>query len=286
MLSISARIYDVLGLVSPVVITCRIPIQKKWRHIQQQQQLRESKKRHLADDEEPPADNFKQLIDISRYSSIRTVTRLTAIQIRAFRDCWEDYDATKEGLPEKVRPKRRVLKPIELHEALCYQIRRLQQEQFPSEMACLTAKKPKDVKRSSRIAKFHPYWDPVDRVIKLRGRTGLSDVLEESSYLPIIPAAAPKDTKVFQLVELMIRSAHIRLEHSGVVGTLCELRRKIWIIHGQRIVARVLKECVICNQNQKKPCEVPMASLPADRCLFFFAFEVTGLDLAGPLFDD
>jgi len=31
-LSISARIYDVLGLVSPVVITCRILIQKIWRH--------------------------------------------------------------------------------------------------------------------------------------------------------------------------------------------------------------------------------------------------------------
>jgi hypothetical protein len=31
-LSISTRIYDVLGLVSPVVITCRILIQKIWRH--------------------------------------------------------------------------------------------------------------------------------------------------------------------------------------------------------------------------------------------------------------
>jgi hypothetical protein len=85
----------------------------------------------------------------------------------------------KKGMPEKVRPKRRVLQPIELHAALFYQIRRLQQEQFPSEMACLTAKKPKDVKRSSRIAKFHPYWDPMDRVIKLRGRTGLSIVLKK-----------------------------------------------------------------------------------------------------------
>jgi len=240
----------------------------------------------VVDEEVPPADNLKQLIEISRYSSIRTVTRLTAIRIRAFRDCCEDYIAMKKGLPEKVRPKRRVLQPVELHEALCYQIRRLQQEQFPSEIACLTAKKPKDVKRSSRIAKFHPYWDPVDRVIKLRGRTGLSNVLEESPNLPLIPATAPKDTKVFHLVELMIRSAHIRLEHSGVVGTLCELRRTIWIIHGRRIVARVLKECVICNRNQKKPYEVPMASLPADRCSFAFAFEVTGLDFAGPLFDD
>ena len=67
--------------------------------------------------------------------------------------------------------------------------------------SCLTAKKPKDVKRSSRIAKFHPYWDPVDRFIKLRGRTGLSNVLEESPNLPLIPATAPKDIKVFHLVE-------------------------------------------------------------------------------------
>ena len=38
-----------------------------------------------------------------------------------------------------VRPKRRVLQPIELHEALCYQIRRLQQEQFPS---CIITRRP------------------------------------------------------------------------------------------------------------------------------------------------
>jgi hypothetical protein len=55
----------------------------------------------VADDEEPLADNLKQLIDISRYSSIGTVTRLTAIRNRAFRDCCEDYDAMNNENEER-----------------------------------------------------------------------------------------------------------------------------------------------------------------------------------------
>ena len=148
----------------------------------------------------------------------------------------------------------------ELHKAKMFQIRQLQRQCFPEEFARLTAKQPKQVLRSSRIAVFHPYFCRVDRVIKLTGRTGQSNSLLDCPNLPIIPGAVKKDPKVFHFVQLLVREAHHQLEHSGVVNTLSYLRKTVWIIHGRRIVARVLKKCCTCNKVQRPPYEVQGAA--------------------------
>ena len=235
---------------------------------------------------EPPAteEQGKRLFDINEFDTLRRVVRITAIGLRTFQEIGRGYLAMRRNLAQPVQVPRQELTQAELHAAKMYQIRQLQMQHFPAEFARLTAKKPSNVLRSSRLAKFHPYWDPIDRVIKLRGRTGQSNSLLDCPDLPILPGAKKGDPEVFHLVKLLIREAHLELEHSGIVNTLCSLRKKVWIIHGRRIVARVLKKCCICNKAQRKPYEVPMASLPADRCTASRPFEVTGLDFAGHLY--
>ena len=68
--------------------------------------------------------------------------------------------------------------------------------------------------------------------------------------------------------------------------TLAWIRRRYWIIKGRKTVKNVLRKCVVCKQYQGKPLRSPASpDIPEFRvdhsgC----AFQVTGLDFAGPLY--
>lgn len=61
------------------------------------------------------------------------------------------------------------------------------------------------------------------------------------------------------------------------------LREKCWIIQGRRAIRKIIKACVICRRFSATSASVPQAALPEDRVKDDQAFEVTGIDLAGPL---
>ena len=74
--------------------------------------------------------------------------------------------------------------------------------------------------------------------------------------------------------------------HHGVESTLAWIRRRYWIIKGRKTVKNVLRKCVVCKRYQSKPLRSPASpDLPEfgvdhSGC----AFQVTGLDFAGPLY--
>jgi len=72
------------------------------------------------------------------------------------------------------------IQPEEYHRARCFIIRQLQREHFAEEFKQLS--EGHAVKRKSRLAKFRPYFDEKDGIIRLTGRTGLSNSLEETHH--------------------------------------------------------------------------------------------------------
>src|SRR5207237_1448031 len=85
---------------------------------------------------------------------------------------------------------------------------------------------------------------------------------------------------VTQLIEFM----HQQYGHAGIQFMMSKLREKYWIMQGRRAVRKVVSSCVKCRRFTTKPAEVTETALPEDRVRTAKAFEVTGVDLAGPLF--
>ena len=66
---------------------------------------------------------------------------------------------------------------------------------------------------------------------------------------------------------------------------MTEIGSRYWISRGRQIVKRLLKNCVVCKREHKKPLIGPSPpKLPSFRLSQTYHFESTGLDYAGPLF--
>ena len=122
-------------------------------------------------------------------------------------------------------------------------------------------------------------FDDKDGVLRLRGRFANSKLRYEQQY----PVLQRSDS---HLTKLIIWDAHEATMHNGVESTLAGIRRRYWIIKRRKTVKNVLQKCVVCKQYQGKPLRSPASpDLPEFRvdhsgC----AFQVTGLDFAGPLY--
>ncbi len=112
----------------------------------------------------------------------------------------------------------------------------------------------------------------------LRVKTKLLHRMDSENFKrPILlPNAHP-------LVEAMIREEHETNSHAGIQFLMGKIREKAWIIHGRRAIKRVTQKCVKCRRFDSTKPNVPLAALPEDRVKNASAFEVTGIDLAGPL---
>lgn len=86
------------------------------------------------------------------------------------------------------------------------------------------------------------------------------------------------------LVDMMIREEHLHHHHAGVQFLLSQLREKYWITQGRRAIKRAIGACARCRRFATKTPNVPAAALPEDRVKTAKAFQITGIDLAGPLF--
>ncbi|GFV74387.1 integrase catalytic domain-containing protein [Trichonephila clavipes] len=86
-----------------------------------------------------------------------------------------------------------------------------------------------------------------------------------------------------QMVKKLIMSKHLQLEHAGTQTLSC-LRESFWIIKSRKTVRGVIKRCTKCRRFSARPLEAVSISLPEDRVRDAAVFEVTGIDLCGPLF--
>jgi hypothetical protein len=101
---------------------------------------------------------------------------------------------------------------------------------------------------------------------------------EEDFKCPIV---LPSEHK---LVEMLIRQKHLQLSHAGVLTVLCEIRQQFWILRGRKTIRKVIRKCTSCLRYNSKHVETSPTPLPEDRVRDALVFEVTGVDLAGPLY--
>ncbi|XP_035213005.1 uncharacterized protein LOC118186937 [Stegodyphus dumicola] len=85
------------------------------------------------------------------------------------------------------------------------------------------------------------------------------------------------------IVDCLIRDYHLKHSHAGVQALTVIIREEFWIIGARRRIRSVVKQCVRCKRFSAKPPTTAPIQLPLDRVRDAFAFEVTGIDLCGPL---
>ncbi|XP_072389317.1 uncharacterized protein [Diabrotica undecimpunctata] len=116
-----------------------------------------------------------------------------------------------------------------------------------------------------------------DDLIRLKSR--ISNRSDCKSFLfPIVLPA-----KHFLVNQLIFRE-HLKSCHSRTQGLMSRLRQNYWILGGRRTIKSAISNCVVCKRQNAKPFIVSAPPLPVDRVRDANAFEITGVDFAGPLY--
>ncbi|UYV61049.1 hypothetical protein LAZ67_1003226 [Cordylochernes scorpioides] len=84
-------------------------------------------------------------------------------------------------------------------------------------------------------------------------------------------------------VEQLIWEMHLKNGHVGVQFILSKLREKFWIIRGRKTIKKIISKCIACKRLKEKSLQIPMAALPENRIGLGKPFQITGVDLLGPL---
>ncbi|KAF2888647.1 hypothetical protein ILUMI_17526, partial [Ignelater luminosus] len=163
--------------------------------------------------------------------------------------------------PDKKRSSELIVAEIEVAEKFIF--RKIQQENFVD-------------LENKNIRSLNPFYDECG-VIRLKSRVSNRDDTNNYRFPIVLPAKHP-------VSESLIMDSHRSHCHVGTRGLLCLLREEYWILGGRRTIRFVLRKCVICRRFDAKPFVVEPPPLPVDRVRDAVAFEITGVDFAGPLY--
>ncbi|UYV66827.1 hypothetical protein LAZ67_4003014 [Cordylochernes scorpioides] len=81
----------------------------------------------------------------------------------------------------------------------------------------------------------------------------------------------------------LIWSYHRLMCHAGVQSLHANLRERYWILNSRRTIRNGIRPCARCRRFRAQPCYVEEGPLPKDRVRVGPAFDVTGVDMTGPL---
>ena len=115
-------------------------------------------------------------------------------------------------------------------------------------------------------------------LIVSRGRIP-SEAMERLTGQPFLPVLLGST----RLSELIIRQIHYRSHRKEIGALLATSRREVWITDGRRLARRIVKSCVACKKYDKKRESQRMGHLSERLLERVRPFQVTGLDLMGPL---
>ncbi|GFX42835.1 putative RNA-directed DNA polymerase from transposon X-element [Trichonephila clavipes] len=113
----------------------------------------------------------------------------------------------------------------------------------------------------------------------IRVKTKITEKKDDTNF--IAPILMPSKCL---LTTRLIEYYHLKHCHAGVQILMSILRKKFWIMKTRKTVREVVMKCVPCRRySSNSPMSEPV-SLPADRVKDANASDITGIDLAGPLF--
>ena len=82
----------------------------------------------------------------------------------------------------------------------------------------------------------------------------------------------------------LVEEAHRRTLHGGVGLTMARIRERYWVPRLRRLTKKVIKQCYGCRRFQvRAAARPPPGNLPRDRTEGNRAFQVVGVDFAGPI---
>lgn len=113
----------------------------------------------------------------------------------------------------------------------------------------------------------------------IRLKTKISNRPDEPDFRN--PILLPKNHPI---VERLIMGMHTKCCHAGTQSLLAIMREKFWILGGRKTIRSVTAKCMKCKRQDAKSFQTSSPPLPVERVRDAAAFEVTGVDLAGPLY--
>ena len=156
-------------------------------------------------------------------------------------------------------------------------------EEYDSALARWIAEEQLMIKKQSNYGNVRSsslnLFNDKDGLLRLKGRFANSKLRYEQQY-PVLPRGDSYFTN------LIIWDTHEATMHHGMESTLARIRSRCWIIKGRKTVTNVLRKCVVSKRYQGRPLrspgspDLPEFRVDHSRC----AFQVTGLDFAGPLY--
>ena len=199
-----------------------------------------------------------------RYSSWSRLVRITAYLKRFIHNCFN-----KE---------RRRVGPLTIEELQTSEhiwLKQHQQQFFMDDLTELSKKKEDQrLPRSSSLVRLAPFVD-AHGLLRVGGRLQAAQIPSDKKF-PIILNSKGK------IIDLLVRSEHLRLLHAGPQLLLASLASRFWILGGRNKVRYVCSKCVTCTRHKGEVMAQQMGNLPSPRVNPGRAFLHCGVDFAGP----
>ncbi|XP_065902898.1 uncharacterized protein [Dysidea avara] len=114
--------------------------------------------------------------------------------------------------------------------------------------------------------------------LRYGGRIHNAPLNNNTKFPTLLPAT-------HRFTSLTVYTIHTTQLHGGTLSTVTALRQHYWIPAAQRVVAKLLRKCVICRRVAGKPFPTPdPPPLPLARVQDRPPFSVTGVDFTGALY--
>ncbi|XP_062537873.1 uncharacterized protein LOC134206199 [Armigeres subalbatus] len=158
----------------------------------------------------------------------------------------------------------------DIRKATLYIIRVLQKRELCKEIQCVQrGELPK------RLANLQPFLDK-EGLLRVGGRLQNSKLPFDAKHQLLLP-------QNHRVTEMLIRKYHEERLHEGPSGLLAAIRQKYWLINARSAIRKVTRSCVKCFRVNPRGVQPLMGNLPEERVNIAAAFELTGVDYAGPV---
>lgn len=209
-----------------------------------------------------PDCKMTQLFDLKKYSRLNRVLRITAWIKRFVHNARTQNKRTGELCTE------------EIQQAEQHWIKQTQSDNFSQEIDSLLKKK--DMNRHSKLLSLKPFLDE-SGILRVGGRLQEANWSFNQKHPYILPSKS-------RFSKLLIIKAHETVMHLGLQATLNQLRETYWILKSRQMTKSCVTRCLVCRRARAKAGEQVSAPLPKERINEAPAFEITGVDFAGPVY--
>ena len=115
---------------------------------------------------------------------------------------------------------------------------------------------------------FNLFTD-ANKIWRCGGRLENADLAYSTKYPVLL-------SRKHHLTTLIVKDAHIRVQHNGIKETLTEVRSKFWIVKGRSLIRSIIYKCVTCRRFEGRPFHgpppPPPATFPCERRTTLFIY--------------